>query len=81
MPYLEASVKKQVTMVAPSEEDHLDGPVPGTSGEQQMKRQVTTTYNMLQFSDRHVSMIQTHDFGCDFGDSGVKTIKKVIKNS
>ena len=67
-------------MVAPSEEDHVDGPVPGTSGEQQMKRQVTTTYNMLQFSDRHVSMIQTHDFGCVQGDLGVKTIKKGVKN-
>ena len=45
MPYLEASVKKQVTMVAPSEEDDVDGPIPRTSGRKQMKRQVTTTYN------------------------------------
>ena len=47
-------------MVAPLEEDYVDGPVPGISGEQQMKRQVPT-YHMLRFRSicgRHVSVKQ-----------------------
>ena len=56
MPYLEASVKKQVTMVAPSEEDHVDGPIPGTSGQEQMKRQVTTTYLLRVIRDCYISL-------------------------
>ena len=38
--FTEASIKKQVTMVAPSEKDCTDGLQPGASGIGQMKKQV-----------------------------------------